>query len=459
MGAYMKYRLLFLLVLCFSGLSVHSPTLAQDTVAEDQAGAGFDESKLTDAQKKNVEVLDGMLDVIRRGFYDKKFGGHDLKQMRARYLKRVAMAEPGVPLHEVLRELLSEFHVSHLTVMEGEAYTDHFAPEMDNSKTSQVGFDITELDKGEFFVTDILTGGAADKAGLKRGDRVIELEGKPVSGHDLLLDAGGDPGLPNQHPHFFIRNPADGTLNISVQRHAQDKDLIELEIKPSSINMIQATKNSVTIIEYEGRKLGYIRFWHFLHDGMTSALKRALKKEWEMCDGLIIDLRGRGGSPNVMNACFAPFGDPPPMSMFRGMPPQKVDYNMPKWDRPVVALQDAGSRSAKEVYAHNWKYLDIGPLVGESTPGAVLGSTFAPLPDGSYLLYPAQNVRDLAYGKTELEGNPVEPTHPVKDLIQYAAGQDTIKEAGIKVLYEKVKDLPPPKKESEDAGPEEEEGF
>ncbi|MCA8946251.1 MAG: hypothetical protein KDB29_08490, partial [Planctomycetes bacterium] len=167
----MKYRLLFLLVLCFSGLSVHSPTLAQDTVAEDQAGAGFDESKLTDAQKKNIEVLDGMLDVIRRGFYDKKFGGHDLKQMRARYLKRVAMAEPGVPLHEVLRELLSEFHVSHLTVMEGEAYTDHFAPEMDNSKTSQVGFDITELDKGEFFVTDILTGGAADKAGLKRGDR------------------------------------------------------------------------------------------------------------------------------------------------------------------------------------------------------------------------------------------------------------------------------------------------
>jgi C-terminal processing protease CtpA/Prc len=179
-----------------------------------------------------------------------------------------------------------------------------------------------------------------------------------------------------------------------------------------------------------------------------------------MCDGLIIDLRGRGGSPMVMNACFAPFGDPPPVSSYPGMPRNKIDYGMPKWNRPVVALQDSGSRSAKEVYAHNWKYLDIGPLVGESTPGAVLGSTFSELPDGSYLLYPATNARDLSWGKTELEGNPVEPTHPVKDLLEYAAGQDTIKEAGIKVLFEKVKDLPPPSNEPEkDDSPEEEEGF
>ena len=257
-----------------------------------------------------------------------------------------------------------------------------------------------------------------------------------------------------------MRNPADGVLNVKVRRHADDREPMNFEVTPTNINMIQATKNSVTIIEFEGRKFGYIRFWHFLHDGMTSALKRALKKEWDMCDGLIIDLRGRGGSPNVMNACFAPFGDPPPMSMFPGMPGRKIDYNMPKWDRPVVALQDSGSRSAKEVYAHNWKYLEIGPLVGESTPGAVLGSTFAELPDGSYLLYPAQNARDLSWGKTELEGNPVEPTHPVKDLLEYAAGQDTIKEAGIKVLYELVKDLPAPtKEEPKDNSPEEEEGF
>ncbi|MBZ0137116.1 MAG: PDZ domain-containing protein [Planctomycetes bacterium] len=457
----MKYTLAVLFAMIAFGGMVHNPVIAQDTVVEDQPGQGFDEKSLTEDQKKNVEVLDRALEIIRNQFFDKKtYAGQDLKDLRARYVSRIALAEAGEPLHKVLREMLGEFKVSHLTVIEQEAYDNHFAPEMDNTKRRQVGFDITEFDKGEYFVSDVLIGGAADKAGVKRGDRVMELEGQPVAGNTLLVDAGGDPGLPNQHAHFFIRNPVDGKLNVKLQRHANDKQLVELEIEPSDMNMIQATKNSVTIIEHEGRTFGYIRFWHFLHDGMTSALKRALKKEWELCDGLIIDLRGRGGSPMVMNACFAPFGEPPAMSMFPGMPGRRMDFNMPKWNRPVVALQDSGSRSAKEVYAHNWKYLDIGPVVGESTPGAVLGSTFEQLPDGSYLLYPAQNPRSLSYGNVELEGNPVEPTHPVKDLLQYAAGTDTIKEAGIKVLYGLVKDLPIPTKEDENKdSPEAEEEF
>jgi hypothetical protein len=53
-------------------------------------------------------------------------------------------------------------------------------------------------------------------------------------------------------------------------------------------------------------------------------------------------------------------------------------------------------------------------------------------------------VRNLAYGNVELEGNPVEPTHPVKDNVPYAAGVDTIKQAGIKILYDLVKDNPKP---------------
>jgi C-terminal processing protease CtpA/Prc len=248
-------------------------------------------------------------------------------------------------------------------------------------------------------------------------------------------------------------------VDVKVQRKADSKETLDFAIEPSEINMIQASRNSVTIIEHEGRKFGYIRFWHFLHAGMAAALRKALKKEWELCDGIIIDLRGRGGSVDVMNTCFAPFGKPPAVSMFPGMPARDRDYGMPKWTRPVVALQDSGSRSAKELYAHNWKYLKLGPLVGESTPGAVLGSTFQQLSDGSYLIYPAQNVRNLSYGQVELEGNPVEPTHPVKDIVPYAGGVDTIKEAGIKILFDLVKDRPAPTKEDPNAGPEEEEEF
>jgi carboxyl-terminal processing protease len=410
--------------------------LALPTIAQEEPNKnGFEERKAQ--AEANVKVLDAVFETMRARFYDKTFGGHDLAAMRKKFLKRVQRAEPGVDLHKVLREMLGEFKVSHLSVVEKEAYDVHFAPEMNDSKTLQTGIELTEYKNG-LFVSNVLHGSAAETAGIKRGDRVVRIDGKPVAKSDKLLDAGGDPGLPGK-AHFFIRSPEIKAIEFHIER-TPGLVMGPISVTPSEHSMIEASRKSVAVIEHDGKKLGYIRFWHFLHSGMTGALKKAIRGEFKECDGMIVDLRGRGGSPLVMNACFAPFGDPPPMSMFPGMPPQRRNYRMPKWSKPVICLQDGGSRSAKEVYAHNWKWLDIGPIVGESSPGAVLGSTFAPLPDGSYMIIPVQRASDLMYGKTVLEANPVTPTHPVKDIVRYSNGADIIREAGIKVLLGEIAD-------------------
>ncbi|MBE7492877.1 MAG: PDZ domain-containing protein [Planctomycetes bacterium] len=431
----MRLRLFAVLALALlAGALV--PVRAQDAPKPEEPKAA--PAELTAQQKANVAVLDAVLRTIRNGFYDKTYGGKNLDEMRGRYLARVVASQPGEPLYKVIREMLGEFKVSHLTIIPQDIYDTNFAPEMNNTRSVRPGLDITETAPGQFFVSGILQGSAAEKAGVLRGDRIVEVNGVPAAESPLMADSGGDPGLPGD-PHYFIRVPADNApLVLRLQRRAQDKELVTVTLHCTATNMIEATRKSVCVIEHEGRKFGYIRFWHFLHGGMTEALRRALGKEFKDCDGLIIDLRGRGGSPVVMNDCFRPFAEPPRGGMGMGMGATP----MPRWTRPVVALQDAGSRSAKEVYAHNWKWQKVGPLVGESTPGAVLGSTFAAMPDGSQLIYPAQNVRSLTFGQVELEGNPVEPTHPVKDLLPYAAGVDTIKEAGIKILYDLVKDKP-----------------
>jgi carboxyl-terminal processing protease len=413
------------------------------SVAPATAEGGED---LTAEQRANVEVLDAVLARIRANFFDREFCGIDLADLRARHLSNVLDAKPGHDLHAALRGMLGEFKVSHLTVVSSDVFERFFAPEMNDTQTVQAGFSLVELEPGRLFVAEVLHGSAADNAGLKRGDQVVRINSQPALGSGVLVDAGGDPGMPGK-PAYFVMPREGEDLHLDVRR-VPDSDVLEsVTVTPAPTSMIEATRNSIKVLEIDGRRIGYIRCWHFLHSGITNALRRAINNDFADCDGMIIDLRGRGGSPLVMNACFMPFGEPPPMRGLRRL-------RMPSWDRPVVALQDRGSRSAKEVYSHNWQWLDIGPVVGESTPGAVLASEFFTLPDGSRLLYPMQRADRFTYGEVNLEGNPVRPTHPVKDLLPYAAGADTIKAAGIKVLAGMLEPIeapqPQPKEEPQE---------
>lgn len=432
MHSRITFRILLLAVLFLAAAT--APAGAQD------APRPVDSTKPEDwtaAQKANVRVLDGMLAAIRGRFYDREFSGLKLETLRDKYLPRVLASAPNQPLHAVLSELLAEFKVSHLALVEADVYAVHFAPEFSNSYSTRPGFELTKAGE-HYFVGAVNHGGGADKAGLLRGDRIVTVNGVAIEKSDLLVDGGTDVGIPGRQ-HLVVRVPLekDKTLTLEVQRKRGDEKLRTIKVTPTAFNLIQATAESVAVIERGGRKLGYIRIWHVLHEEISQILSRAIRRTWEDCDGLIIDLRGRGGSPDVMNACFEPFGAPPPQRDRRGNW-RPLRYGMPKWIKPVVALTDTGSRSAKEVYAHNWKYLDVGPVVGETTAGAVLGSTFVPMPDGSHLLLPVASVPHMTYGNVQLEGNGVVPTHPMKDHLEYAEGGDIIKEAGIKVLLGEI---------------------
>jgi C-terminal processing protease CtpA/Prc len=63
------------------------------------------------------------------------------------------------------------------------------------------------------------------------------------------------------------------------------------------------------------------------------------------------------------------------------------------------------------------------------------------------MIMPMQDAAMYCYGNVRLEANGVAPTIPIKDLLAYAEGVDTIKEAGIKVIYDMVKDNAPVKPE------------
>lgn len=362
--------------------------------------------------RADLRVFDQAWKTVRDRFYDEELHGLDWEAIRDDYRPLAKAAETPEELHAVINLMLGELRASHLVLMEKEAYDVHMAPEFTGKKTLRAGFEAMEMDDG-FYVGGILEKGPAERAGLRLGDRIVAINGEAPEDCGLLVDAGGDPGIPG-HPHYFIHAEEDVAIEVTVRR-TEDGDPRTYRVMPAPCSMVQATRDSIRVIERDGAKLGYIHLWHYLSPSMSSALSGAIRKEFQDCDGLVLDVRGRGGNVMVIY--------------------QVLGTIKRRWKKPVTCLIDENSRSAKEIFAFQWRKEDLGPLVGRRTAGAVLGCTFERMKDGSVLLIPVTDVLNLS-GGTKLEGKGVEPDIVVPGDYRYCGGNDPVIEKGIETLLD-----------------------
>lgn len=367
------------------------------------------------ADKPRLKTFDEAWKTTKAHFYDKKMHGVDWDAMKEKYRPLAKAAKTQTELIEITNRMLGELKASHLVLMSKSAYEEHMLPELGSDAVPQVGFEAVEMDGG-VFVRTILEGGPAEKAGIRRGDRLVKINGVPARKSDLLEQAGSDPGLP-WAPLWFVRTEGDAALTLTIESERGKPRAVV--VTPAPISAVQATKNSVKVISYKGMKFGYVHAWHFLVGDIFQTVSAAMAKEFRKCDGLLLDVRGRGGSPFVMNAI---------LGLFR----------TGAWDRPVVLLVDDRSRSAKEIFLWSWMKEDLGPTVGRTTEGAVLGSQFFPLTDGTCLLCPVVDGRQYTKG-TKLEGVGVTPHHVVEFPLPFANGYDEILEFGKDRLRIEVK--------------------
>jgi C-terminal processing protease CtpA/Prc len=148
--------------------------------------------------------------------------------------------------------------------------------------------------------------------------------------------------------------------------------------------------------------------------GPGRLLRDAVTEDFAACDGLVVDLRGRGGSTLTVTSLLA-----------------VVQWANREWGRPIVFLIDHGTRSAKEVFAHEVKRQGLGTLIGQTTAGAVVPATFESVGHGMVLMYPAFS---LGRYTRILEGRGVVPDVEIEDAGPYSAGRDPILDAALLAL-------------------------
>src|SRR5579871_3335993 len=249
-----------------------------------------------------------------------------------------------------------------------------------------------QYERDGYRVSAVINGSPAEKAGIRTGD--------------LLLTAGGQPFT----SAGAFRGKSGTPVPITLRREGKDaiESVMVTPVQQNILNaFLEATRQSARLLNIGGRRLGYVHLWTMAHPAFRSALDQIVTSQLHSTDGLILDLRdGYGGSPFGYEDVFLR----PDITW------QETTHGGPEgvehlgYGRPMVALINAGTRSAKEFLSYQLKVSCRATLVGNNTAGAFLGAqTFSIGRDGLLELA----VAGLRVNGQLLEGVGVAPDLPV----------------------------------------------
>ncbi len=379
----------------------------------------------------DLGVFDEVWDLVNQRFYDAGFNGIDWAAMRGKYRPLAEAAPDADAQADVIDRMLAELGASHTGRyrQDDPAYyqlVDIFAGSLrrplqrlfpDGVRYPGIGLFTKESD-GRLFVSGLIAGLPADRAGLLVGDEIVDVDGKPFA------PVGSFTGKIGQDVTMHIRRTADGPVE-------------SVALQPSWISPADAFENAMDqgaqVIEAGAKTIGYVRIWSYAGGRYQDRLEQILSAgKLKDVDALVWDLRdGWGGAQPYYLDIFSGLG--PTMKMTE----RDGDWGMSnvKWRKPVALLVNGGSRSGKEVLAYGFKKYGVGEVIGTRTAGALLAGRAFLLKDDSLLLLA---VSDVEVDGERLEGVGVTPTIEVPFDLEYAAGKDPQLDKAVEVLSREI---------------------
>lgn len=359
----------------------------------------------TAAAKPSFQTLgDEVVAKVRDNFYRPDVA----KVWAEKYRGYGAQAKDAGELARLTKAALAELAASHTYYFPRDSVENVqlraiFAPMLKAQvKLDSIGVDFVELE-GHWFVRGVLAGGSGAAAGLKRGDRIVSADGKPL------------------HPYLSFAGKSGRKVKLQLQREPEGAPL-ELVVTPVRIaptdEWLKAQDAGSRIVERKGKKIAYHPIFACAGPGPMSALDRIWKERFQAADALVLDLRdGWGGCmPEFTNIFNRQLGT----LKFTDRAGKERTWAS-SWTKPVVLLVNENSKSGKEIIAFLFQKYRLGPIVGARTAGAFLAGRPFVLADGS-VLYLA--VEDVRVDGVRLEGNGIAPTVEVKDVLLFADGAD-----------------------------------
>jgi len=252
-----------------------------------------------------------------------------------------------------------------------------------------VGILIRHNDKRDVMIVNPLEGSPASRAGVRPGDRIAAVDGKPTDGWSLNRAVDS------------ITGPAGKPVMLTLRREDVEEPidvaLVRETIKMRSVNGwwkrgLDQRGNPVWDWWMDSQAgIGYVRLTSFNEDSLDDFMDaiRAMKRERPL-NGLVLDLRGNPGGLLKSAVAFTNlFVDRGPIVSVQDRDGRRIaaveaePNRAPLAGLPLVVLINSGSASASEIVAGSLQANGAALVVGERSFGKGSVQTVQPVKDGA----------------------------------------------------------------------------
>ena len=259
----------------------------------------------------------------------------------------------------------------------GDKYTVYYTAdeykkltETTNGTFSGIGAVCQISSEGGILLVDVYESGAGYKAGLRSGDRIIQVDGTDVTDMDLSSAVAlvkGEKGT-------------QAALKIVRDGATSDYTVVRDEIEVQTVNYAITEDN-----------IGYISVSQF--ENVTAKQFKAAIEDLksEGAKGIIIDIRNNPGG--LLTTVISMLKDILPNGLIvytedkDGNRKEYSDNDNEELDMPLAVLVNGNSASASEIFAGAIQDYGKGVIVGTQTFGKGIVQTVKPLTDGSAIKF------------------------------------------------------------------------
>jgi tricorn protease len=276
-------------------------------------------------------------------------------------------------------------------------------------------------------VRALIPDGPAERAGIEPGDYIVSIDGHEIPAgqnyYELLADTAGDEVM------VVVADDASG-------RNARDVRIRPIDGGTMGRLMYEERVRSrrSMVEELSTGRLGYL---HIAGMGLSNLIQfeeDLFAQGWEK-EGLVVDIRGNGGGSVHDEILRFLDREVYGYTTSRTRPPSQNPLEL--FTRPLVLLIDESCYSDAEIFPMGWKALDLGPVVGTPTYGAVIGTNDVNLIDGTGFRVPGSGWYDM--DGRNLENWGIEPDVRIDSVPEEGArGDDSQLRMAVEVLLERL---------------------